>query len=45
VHAMLTRPEPLPPRRMHVPLDSNDLSPATQAAYDELKRRFKARKS
>lgn len=45
VHAILTRPEPLPPRRMHVPLDSNDLSPATQAAYDELKRRFKARKS
>ena len=45
VHAILTRPEPLPPRRMHVPLDSNDLSPATQAAYAELKRRFEARKS
>lgn len=45
VHAHLTRPEPLPPRRMHVPLDSNDLSPETQAAYDELKRRFKERKS
>lgn len=35
----------LPPRRMHVPLDSNDLSPATHALYQELKRHFESRKS
>lgn len=42
--ALVARHEPLPPRRMHVPLDSADLSPSTQAFYQELKRHFKARK-
>lgn len=45
INAMIGRTEPLPPRRMHVPQDSADLSPLTRAAYDELRRRFQARKS
>lgn len=45
VRAVVFRDAPLPPRRMHVPLDSNDLSPATQALYKELKRHFDRRKS
>jgi len=44
VRAVLFRDAPLPPRRMHVPLDSDDLSPATQALYKELKRHFDRRK-
>lgn len=44
VRAWVVRDAPLPPRRMHVPLDSNDLSPATQALYEELKRHFDRRK-
>ena len=42
---MIGRTPPLPPRRMHVPLASDDLSPAAQAAYQELKRHFGTRKS
>lgn len=45
VRALVVRREPQAPRRMHVPLDSHDLSPATQALYEELKRRFDNRKS
>lgn len=45
LRAMVVHGEPLPPRRMHVPLDSNDLSPATQAHYQELKRHFESRSS
>lgn len=41
--AMVGRAQPLPPRRMHVPLDSADLSPAAKACYDELKRHFETR--
>lgn len=37
----ILRLRPLPPRRMHVPLDGKDLSPDAQAAYDALKRRFR----
>ena len=35
---------PLPPRRVHVPQDGSDLSPATEAYYRELKRHFERRK-
>jgi hypothetical protein len=45
LRAFLGSSKPLPPRRMHVPSDSNDLSPAMQAHYQELKRYFDARKS
>lgn len=40
----ILRLRPLPPRRMHVPLDANDLSPDARAAYDALKRRFRSGK-
>ncbi len=45
VRTLLGRDVTLPPRRMHVPLDSKDLSPATQAHYEELKRHFDRKKS
>lgn len=45
VNRLIGRPEPLAPRRMHVPQDSADLSPLARAAYQDLKRHFKARKS
>lgn len=45
VRAIAALNAPLPPRRMHVPLDSNDLSPATQALYRELKSHFERRQS
>ena len=45
VRTLLGRDVVLPPRRMHVPLDSKDLSPETQALYEESKRHFDRRKS
>lgn len=42
--ALIGRAAPLPPRRMHVPQDSQDLSPATRVFYEELKRHFENRK-
>lgn len=45
LRALVVRDAPLPPRRMHVPLDSKDLSPETQALYEKLKRHFDRRKS
>ena len=45
VKMLLARPVPLPPRRMHVPLDSKDLSPTTRLLYQELKSHFETRKS
>jgi hypothetical protein len=44
LRAALLRLRPLPPRRMHVPLDGKDLSPSAQAAYDALKQRFRSGK-
>jgi hypothetical protein len=44
VRALVFRSAPQPPRCMHFPLDSDDLSPATQALYEELKRHFDRRK-
>ena len=37
------RLRPLPPRRMHVPFDGNDLSPDAQTAHDALKARLRQR--
>lgn len=44
VHRLLHRTDTLQPRRPHVPQDVNDLSPATQALYQELKHHFETRK-
>ena len=44
IDALIGRAPPLPPRRMHVPQDIADLSPSTQACYQELKRHFESRK-
>lgn len=44
VDRLLGRAEPLPPRRMHVPQDSSDLSPLTRTAYEDVQRHFKSRK-
>lgn len=44
IDALIGRAPPLPPRRMHVPQDSADLSPSTQMFYQELKRHFENRK-
>lgn len=44
VDALIGRTPLPPPRPMHVPQDSNDLSPATQVFYEELKRHLKIRK-
>lgn len=38
VHAWARHAEVAPPRRYHVPLDKDDLSPGMQAEFDELKR-------
>jgi hypothetical protein len=43
-HAWMHHAEVAPPRRYHVPLDKNDLSPDMQAVFDELNRYTKTTK-
>jgi len=44
VHAWARHAEVAPPRRYHVPLNKDDLSPDMQAAFDELKRHMNTEK-
>lgn len=44
LHAWVHRGVVAPPRRYHVPLDKDDLSPRMQSALNELEQYVKARK-